>query len=72
MTYFSEDDKSLSSCAVSKAKHALGMKNYKPGGSTFCTLNYWNVVCKSIGNKHNITSDKVKNAINRYSEYYPG
>jgi hypothetical protein len=70
MCYQSEYGKSLSTCAISKAKHALGLKKRKPTGSTFCTLDYWGTVCRAIGYKENILPLIIEKAINNYSEYY--
>jgi hypothetical protein len=70
MSYKTDYGKGLSPCAISKAKHALGLKKQKPTGGTFCTANYWGGVCRSIRYKENLSSLIVEKAINSYSEYY--
>jgi hypothetical protein len=54
---------------AAKALHALGLPNRSKSNKKYCSKLQWEVVCIAIGNKFNISDDRIMAAIEKYEVY---
>ena len=69
MPYYSHH-KELAGSVVSKAKHALGLKEQKPINKGRCTKGYWIKTIRVVGGQYGLGEKTRQIAIDWYRDYY--
>ncbi|GAB4025218.1 hypothetical protein [Spirosoma koreense] len=69
---FQHQGKELASSVVSNVKHALGLKEPKPGNKGQCSRKYWVITVHVVGTYYNVSEPIIQLAIDKYALYNPG
>ncbi len=69
MLKFTDKESQISPCIASKARYALGYKDF-PNNKGECTSKYWERVIDTFGKNNNLNEIQIKNAKGMYGQIF--